>query len=250
LGRELTPDDLRGLLGAYALGALEPDEQARVEALLLSDQEARAELHALQLGAAWLARSDLRPSEGVWTRIRAEVDADTDASGSGRDEDVDPPVSLDARRNRRRAVAGVAAVAAAVALGIVGVAVVQDTNGGDGTSVEAAARAAARDPGARRVELRTPEGRVAAQLAVYADGRGYVVDAKLPELDARQTYQLWAIPSSGAVSAAVLGRSPSVAVLHGGAAGRASKYAITIERRGGSPTPAGAFVASSGAAQA
>jgi anti-sigma-K factor RskA len=240
----VSPADLRELLGAYALDALEPDERARVDALLLRDQDARAELHALQLAAAWLARSDLQPSEQVWQRIRSEIESD-----AGADADVVPPTRLiDRRRRRVRLVAG--AAAAAVVAGVVAMAAILAIDGNGGRSIEAAARAAATDPHVRIVELRTPEGRVAARLAVDADGQGYVVRSTLPDLDGRRTYQLWAITSSGPVSAAVMGRAPSVAIVRRADGSSVSKYAITVERRGGSPAPTGAFVASSGQANA
>jgi anti-sigma-K factor RskA len=244
VGRAVSPADLRELLGAYALDALEPDERARVDALLLRDQDARAEVHALQLAAAWLARSDLRPSERAWQRIRSEIEID-----AGADVETVPPTRLvDHRRRRVRRV--VSAVAAAVVAGVLATAVILASDGNGGRPIEAAARDAATDPHARIVELRTPEGGFAARLAVDADGHGFVVRTTLPDLDGRRTYQLWAITPSGPVSAAVMGRAPRVAVVRGADAGSVSKYAITVERQDGSTAPTGAFVASSGQANA
>jgi anti-sigma-K factor RskA len=235
----LSPAEVRELLGAYALGALDDDEREQVERLVLDDQEARAELHALQLGAAWLARSDLRPAPRVWDEIQRQMEMDAPA----------PPVSLDERRHRRRSRRIVAfAAAAVIAAGVVvGVASLAD-NGPEGTSVEAAAHAAIRDPDAEHFDLRAPDGRLAARVAVYEDGRGYLADSSLPSLDDRHAYQLWAITNEGPVSAAVLGRSPHATELRGDARAPVEKYAITVERAGGSPTPTGAFVASTGIA--
>ena len=241
MGRAVNPADVRGLLGAYALDALEPDERARVDELLLRDHDARAELHALQLAAAWLARSDLAPSAQVWQRIRSEIETD-----AAEVEVVRPARLMDRRRRRVRVVAG--AVAAAVVAGVLATAVILASDGNGGPPIEAAARAAATDPRARIVELRTPEGRFAARLAVDADGYGYVVRTTLPDLDGRRTYQLWAITPTGPVSAAVMGRAPSVTVVRGADGNSVSKYAITVERQGASSAPTGAFVASSGQA--
>ena len=105
-----------------------------------------------------------------------------------------------------------------------------------------------RDPDAEHFALRAPDGRLAARLAVYRDGRGYLADTSLPSLDDRHAYQLWAITNDGPVSAAVLGRSPGATELGGEPRAPAEKYAITVERAGGSPTPTGAFVASTGVA--
>ena len=73
--RHLSDDERRELLGAYALDALEPDEQEQIDELLLHDAEARAELHALQLGASWLSESALRPPEHVWEGITSTIAA-------------------------------------------------------------------------------------------------------------------------------------------------------------------------------
>src|SRR3954463_9186767 len=69
-------DDGRELLGAYALNALDADERAQVDELLLADPSARAELHELEQGAAWLGHASLRPPERAWDAIAAEVERD------------------------------------------------------------------------------------------------------------------------------------------------------------------------------
>jgi anti-sigma-K factor RskA len=241
----LSPAEVRELLGAYALGALDDDEREQVERLVLDDQEARAELHALQLGAAWLARSDLRPAPRVWDAIQRQMEMEAPAPAAP----PAPPVSLDERRQRRRGRRIVAFAAAAVLAAGVVVAVASLVDSGpEGTSVEAAAHAAIRDPDAEHFDLRAPDGRLAARLAVYEDGRGYLADSSLPSLDDRHAYQLWAITNEGPVSAAVLGRSPHATELQGDARAPVEKYAITVERAGGNPTPTGAFVASTGIA--
>jgi len=180
----------------------------------------------------------------VWESIRAQMDVDPDALGAP--GDVPPPTVLAERRRRRSRGIVAVAVAAVIAAGAVATVATLDGGGPGGSSVEAAAQAAIRDPDARRVALRRPDGQVAARLAVYGDGRGYFVDATLAPLDDRQTYQLWAITDGGPVSEAVLGAAPNAAKLRGTANERAAKYAITTEPRGGSRSPTGAFVASSG----
>ena len=82
---DLDPRELRELLGAYALGALDDDERAQVEQFLLDDPEARSELHALQLGAAWLARGEAPPPAHVWSRVAAEVEAELGRERPGAD---------------------------------------------------------------------------------------------------------------------------------------------------------------------
>src|SRR6185295_16574978 len=172
--------EVKELLGAYALGALDDDERQQVERLVLTDQDARAELHALQLGAAWLARSDLRPAPRVWDAIQQQM------------EPPAPTALEDRRRRPRRRLVAFAAAAVVAAGVVVGIATLEGS-GPKPTSVEAAARAAIRDPDAEHLDLLGPDGSLEARLAVYEDGHGYLGDSSLPRLDDRRTYQLWAI---------------------------------------------------------
>src|SRR5262245_56235106 len=83
--------------GAYVLDAVDSEEREQVEQLVLEDQASRAELHALQLGAAWLRRADGRPAARVWDAIRSELEL-----GPGEPEAAMPVVvtSIDRRRVR------------------------------------------------------------------------------------------------------------------------------------------------------
>jgi anti-sigma-K factor RskA len=236
----MSPGERRNLLGVYALNDVNDEERAAVDELLLEDQDARAELHALQFGAAWLARSDLRPAEHVWSKIRAEVDSDLEADRVAVADDRVVPLAP--RRARRTRWIVAAAVAAVVALGVLVPATLLRSDSG-GTPVAQAARAASHDPSARQVKLRSSDGSIAAHLAVFSNGDGYVVTAQLPKLSAGQTYQLWAMNGAVGTSAGVLGRDPGVQRVRGGQH-RAGTYAITNEPAGGSPRPTGPVLAS------
>jgi len=79
-----TPDDPRGLLGAWALDALDDGERARVDALLESDPEARAEADRLAAATGRLADAaagdEVAPS-GLLDSILTRLD-DRPAGGS------------------------------------------------------------------------------------------------------------------------------------------------------------------------
>lgn len=214
-------DDARDLLGAYVLGAVDEEERARVERLLLEDSDARTELHALQLAAAWLANSGLRPPERVWDRIEAEIRAD---AGAARDPaaapgpEPTPPARVSAatvlRPRRPRRVLPIAAGVVAV-LVVTGALVAGLRGGGGGSRVasrlEVAARAAARDPAARTMVLRSEDGRFRAHVVMLPDGRGYLTGAHLPAARPGRTYQLWAITGwHPPVSVGLLGPEPTV----------------------------------------
>src|SRR5919106_3205950 len=71
--KQLDHDEVRDLLGAYALGAVEPDEAAVIRAHLLTCEECMSEADALASAATTLA-SAVEPEEppaGVASRVVA-----------------------------------------------------------------------------------------------------------------------------------------------------------------------------------
>lgn len=67
--------DLRELLAAHALGALDPDEAAAVEAAVAADPALAAELEAHRDAAAALVGAVVAPAPAVRDRLMASVDA-------------------------------------------------------------------------------------------------------------------------------------------------------------------------------
>ena len=212
-------DEARDLLGAYALGAVDADEAEAVERLLLEDQGARAELHALQLGSAWMASADPRPAPRVWSNIVAEIEHD----------------ELDAaRRRRRRTRARVLAMAAALVVAISVATAVLLRSGGDSTQPAATGTVVALtdDTGATRLEMAMEPGE---------DGAGHVASSRLPRL-AGETYQLWAISDDSIRSVRVLGGNPDGKRFTVPAG--TERLAVTREPAGGSSRPTAPPVAS------
>jgi hypothetical protein len=225
-------DDVRELLGAYALDALDPDERARVDELLLTDPSARAELHELEQGAAWLGHASLRPPERAWDAIAAEVERDLAAD---RASDVVPIRSPRAPSWSRRVLVA-AAVAIVVALGAGAVVAVVDRSSGP-ESAPSGYAAARRDPAARTVTLRTRDGAAAARAVVLPDRTGYMDGRGLRPAGSDRDFQLWAITPAGPVSTAVMhdpGGVHRFRVVPG-----ATALAVTNEPRGGSRAPTG-----------
>lgn len=231
-------DGPRSLLGAYVLDALDDEERAEVELLVLEDQDSRSELHALQLGAAWLARADGRPAPHVWDAISAAIaePATVPTRGGG------GTASVTALGARRRPHAGrkwrsITTAAAAVAALFVGLSVASSDSPRDVTT---AALEAAGNPRSQRAHLAgSDDSRV--EVVMLPSGRGYVLDGSLPRLADDRTYQLWAITEHGPVSAGVLGREPGPTEIR--APRGASALAVTAERRGGSDRPTGTVLA-------
>jgi anti-sigma-K factor RskA len=207
VARELSVDEIRELLGAYALDAVDPDEREAVEALLVRDPRARAEVAEFRETAALLAQGGGEAPTGLWHRIEESL------------EEPPPPLVLPVGRPRRRvgriaAVVGIAAaVTAFVALGAK--VVDQDRRLDDvaSPSVSDLADAARDDPAARTLTLASSDRSVQAEIVWLPDGTGYLVDDNLPALPDDKTYQLWAVTgddtaASQVISAGVLGSNP------------------------------------------
>jgi anti-sigma-K factor RskA len=77
------PDDLRDLLAAYALDAVDDEERARIDDLVAADPAARAEVARYEDAIAALAADDVAvaPPPGAWTAIQARISASPRAVG-------------------------------------------------------------------------------------------------------------------------------------------------------------------------
>ena len=243
MDRELTPAEIRELLPAYAIDAVDDDERVAIEAHLASDADARDEVIALQRAASFLAHAGGPPPEGVWERLEAAIRETPHPAG-----EVPPPrlvpLARPAEPRRIDRVWRWAAVAAAiVAVAFFSLWVVD--RGGSDPELDTAALAQIADatPGAQHAALRDADGNVLARAVVLSDGTGYVTSTNLPPLDRDRTYQLWGVGDRGAISLGVMGSDPNVVAFHAGNAPAA--LAITNERAGGvvssdeTPTAAG-----------
>jgi len=232
-----TPEELRNLLGAFALGAVDDTERAQVEDLVLHDADARAELHQLEHAVAWLGHASPHPSAAAWDAVAAEMARDLAADAAVAPAPVThgpggATVTPIAGRRRPR-LPRVMAVAASVVLVVgIAVAVIVAGSGGDGRTTT--------------VALAAPDGRVAVTARVDADGHGRIVTSSLPDAPAGHEYQLWVQPgpTSAMRSAGLLGRDPDGHDIT--VAGHPNLVAISVEPTGGSREPTTDPVAVSG----
>ena len=273
----LSDDDVRSLLGAYALDAVDPDERAAVERLVAADPTAAAELAQLLAVAATLgdavageppavlrasvlaAIADV-PQVGPLTgpqRARPDAASPTDAGVVGTSSGIDTPahdapasdVGPDASSTGRRGVSHVAdrrrpsrtrwlAVAAAL---VVGAAVPT------ALAVQQAQRAdeAEQQQQALADLLTDPSAVVVhgdvtgggAATAILTDDRALFSATGLPDPGDGKAYQLWVVDADGAASAGVLADDAGTVRQLADEFSTGDALAITIEPAGGSTQP-------------
>lgn len=224
----MRPEEIEELLGAYALDAVDEDERQEIETYLQTNPRARAEVQEYREVASMLAFGGADAPEGVWDRIVAALEEPPPPLQLVRPEAVRAEPARPTRRPRTR---WWGPLAIAAALVVAAVLVVRDDDGSVG-DLRALAQSAIDDPGARRVELKAPDGSVVT-TAVVVDGKGYLFGDSLRRLDPDSTWQLWGVRGGEAISLGVLGSEPSVVAFS--TQGPFEALALTVERRGGVP---------------
>ena len=206
-------DEFTDLLGAFALDAVDPDEQLRIETHLHSCPFCSAEVIEHREVAAYLVQTGADAPEGVWDRISAELSppAPPLRMSFSRDGDIDPlaapveqpaspdpappaapdnVVSLAERRSVRTrtmvAVLGVAAVLLAV-LGFVAVDQYRSAN----DLRDEASSVITPGPGDLSVGLESSTKAFDARALVNDQGEGVLIPHDLPRLSDETLYQLW-----------------------------------------------------------
>ena len=270
----MTPDqaheEVRELLGAYALDSVDRDEAAAVEGHLPGCPECQAEVDQHRKMAASLGTTVVPLPPNLWDRIADEIGPTRGADGgrrpapfpvavpSGSPGDPNGAISWTPRspkhdrptvrrRGPRRLAhpwalgAVVAASLAVIVLLSVGLIREDDRFGEarealDGRASSAALQAAMTTPGHRLVSLLSPSGSKLAEIVVLPNGRGYLVSSSMPALSPGQTYQLWATFGSKAISLGLLGQDPASAAFTV-ASGHPTQLAVTVEPAGGVAVP-------------
>lgn len=203
-------DDFTDLLGAYALDAVEPDEQQRIEAHLHACPWCAAEVAQHREVAAFLSHSGTDAPDGVWDRIAAELsppappmrlsfsptsEVDPPARGDLAVEAADEPMADVVPMGGRRAVKvrTFAAVvgAAAVLLAVLSFVAVDQRSDAERYRDEIAIPIAPPGPEDLSVKLTGSRSDVGAQAVVSSTGEGYLVPHDLPDLASDELYQLW-----------------------------------------------------------
>lgn len=231
-------DDIRSLLGVYALDAIDDsDELAAVENHLARCAECREEVDGHRSVAAVMAQAELTAPAGLWDRIGSELEPAPARPSS-----------------RWTVIQGITSIAAAVSVvAAVGMAALWTQAGREAdqlrtqvgelqASVDQALTELERDPVELSVERAEAAGTAlevtlvgdigTSRAVVLPDGHGWLTDVAFAPLDPSQTYQLWAILDGTVISAGVLGSSPGTVAFQIDAT-RLDGLVITVEKAGG-----------------
>lgn len=203
-------EELRTLLGAFALNATSAPEARRVERHIESCDECAHEVALLRESASALA----------WLPEPADTDDLV--------ERISRSLPPRPRRVVMRAVVGIAAVAVAVA-GFLGARLVHERTVNDQLADVLA-------DASRRVPLRPQSGFEGRGVLSLASGRAALVLEDLPDPGRGRTYQLWAIAGTKPRSVVLVGGAGRVVRLFEWT-GLDDSFALTIEPSGGSPVP-------------
>lgn len=229
---------VEGLLGAYAIDAVDRDEAGLVEAHLADCPRCVDEVQQHRETASFLAQAGGAAPDGLWERIAGELSEAPPMAAP-----VLPfarPARPAGRTGRSRLVVSMAAVAAVAALTslLLAVKVVdQDRHLRDLDAALASggmrqvAEAALLHPEGRKVDLRSGDGSQWAVAVVLPNGEGYIVRDGLASLGDDQTYQLWGLVEGELISLGLLGNDPDIASFS--LDQRTTMLALTAEKAGG-----------------
>lgn len=232
-------NDIRDLLGAWAVDALDDVERARVERALRVDAELRDEARELRETVALLAEAD---AQAPPPELREAVLEQVARRPQGARDEPQPETEVKAASRRREVVRRrrspwqwIGAAAAVVAIAVLGVVAIQQSDRAERAEQQVAAvQTALQQPGAELVTADTADGgRVAAILgadeAVFSAGN-------MPAL-ADQDYQLWVMDGDVITSAGILTWRDGHLLASVEDFPTDAALAISVEPVGGSPQP-------------
>ncbi len=231
-------DDMRDLVGAYVLGALDPDERDQFEQYLAEHPEVLAEVEAFSESLPALAESvAVEPPHHLKTAVLAAiegVDQEVDEPEAGAGGSSGEVISLDSRRRSWGPLIG---SIAAVLILVVGVMAGTGLFGEDRIEQVLAA------PDARTIEL-VGDGLAATFTYSFDEQAGVFASDALPAVSTEQTYQLWLIDEVGPASAGIFtpSREGITSVLVTGEIAPGVLLGLTVEPEGGSEAPTGAVL--------
>jgi hypothetical protein len=247
-------DEVKQLLGAYALDAVDPDELIAIRMHFASCPRCATEVAEHQQVAGLLANSGGDAPTHLWELIRAQIerplaeqddDSHVAAIASFRRPDKSGlhRVADPTHRSRSRGTVLTAAAAAAlVVIAALGVQVARLDNrvghlqaASQSQGLVQAAQSALNQPQARLVILTAAHstGPAVAEIVILPSGIAFLVDSHLPKLPGDETYQLWGRQGDQVISLGLLGSDPDDVAFRVDPSATLLGFAITAEQAGG-----------------
>jgi hypothetical protein len=244
-------------LAVAALHAVDAETLAAIEEHAATCPRCQSELDGYRAVAAALGNSVEELPEGLWTNISSQLwERQGDAAhmpalviGDTAADVVAISSATGSSRRTRRAF-GVGAFAAAASIVVLALSLTNAQS--HVTNLQRALKLASRStvqramatPGHEVVNLTSATNQTLAKFVILPNGTGYLVKSTMPVLPTNSTYQLWGIVKGSPVSIGVMGSSPGQVTFTLNASPGPSELAVTVQKAGGSLTPAKNFVAS------
>ncbi len=257
-----------GILELYVLGQLNAQEQSEVQTMASTYPEVKQEMEAIEIAMEkYAVQNAVKPSEGLENRIFERLGI---AAPEVKQEAKIIPLNADLRNNYQSKIRSLRlALAACVALLVVSVAALYSAHSDLGTARDQIASlsadrekfsstvnymksnnadlskivAMADDPNWKTIKLagqKNPND----NMVVYWHPKGKHVMVNttkmvLPANDKSHQYQLWALVNGKPVDLGVFDVNPDTShiLVNMKEIGTAQAFAVTLEQRGGSPTP-------------
>ncbi len=215
-------DEANELLAALALNAVESDEALEIEAHVATCPRCQSELDSFRAVAAALGNSVEPLPEGLWSNISSQL-WEQKGEATALPELLLPEgdvVAISSSRSgiSRRAKTAFGTLAFAAAASIIALSIgltganshVANLQNALKLANRSAVQTALATPGRQLIELSNSAQQPIAQFVMLPDGTGYLVKARMPALDADQTYQLWGIVKGSPISIGIMGSAPGL----------------------------------------
>jgi len=249
--------DIQNLLGAYAIDAVSEDERRLVEVHIPNCGECSSELIGHLQVVALLGDSQTTAPTEPWARIEQQLAGveplefdvpDTVPTGV---EQLPSTASaqlasaLEKSKTRTRKISVVLKLAASVVALALLIGVYSQSSDGNPSgrpksvtiSTATLYRQAVSSSGARIITLHSPKSGLQSVVVVTTTGAGFVDASAMAKLDRTQTYQLWGISKTAAISLGLLGTRPEISAFTTNGQQEFMSYAITVEPASGSVVP-------------
>jgi len=246
-------DDLLELIPAYVLGALDPDEQAEVEALLVDDVEAQAiadEYRQMMGNVLPMMAESRAPAPNLKNKLMAQIQTsptESDPTDAVPDQPIPSPehVTSESRpATRILRLTLFVPIAAALIFAVIGLGIVLQDFANSQTPQGIYIALSTRDDSTRVTVGGTADSPIRGELVVAQNNEQAVIRlSQLPDLTAEQTFQLWLIDDSGAQSGGLFQSTENneayLVVPNDKPINQYAAFGVSVEPEGGSPLPDG-----------